>query len=284
VIASLLLIASPSFGEDIVGKQTAKVPLATVRDISFAEVDGKKLLLDLRVPESVQRPPLVVWIHGGGWVVGDKKKCRSCWLAHKGYAVASINYRLASKSTFPAQIHDCKAAIRWLRANQNAYGYDASRIAVVGSSAGGHLAALLATSGGVEELEGTVGENPDESSRIQAAVSISGFSDLATSYASVPDQRITKLLGGTPTARPDQSDLASPIHFVGPGDAPLLLIHGQEDPVVDPQQSAQLHRAYQRAELESSLMMIPGVKHKDLSTRDPELRAQVERFLARHMK
>ena len=282
VIASLLLIASPSFGEDIVGKQTAKVPLVTVRDISFAEVDGKELLLDLRVPENVQRPPLVVWIHGGGWEIGDKKKCRSCWLVNKGYAVASINYRLSPKSIFPAQIHDCKAAIRWLRANQNTYGYEASRIAVAGSSAGGHLAALLGTSGGVEELEGTVGENPDESSRIQAAVSISGFSDLETSYASVPDVRITRLIGGTPAERPEQSDLASPIHFVGPGDAPLLLIHGEEDPVVDPQQSVQLHRAYQEAKLESSLVMVPGIGHVDLSTRDPKLRAQVEQFLARH--
>jgi acetyl esterase/lipase len=198
--------------------------------------------------------------------------------------VASINYRLATKSIFPAQIHDCKAAIRWLRANQNAYGYDASRVAVAGSSAGGHLAALLATSGGVEELEGTVGGNPDESSRIQAAVSIAGFSDLATSYASIRDQRIPLLLGGTPAERPEHSALASPIHFVGPGDAPLLLFHGEEDPVVDPTQSAELHRAYRRAKLESQLVMIPGVKHEDLSTRDPKLRAQVEQFLARHMK
>jgi len=284
MIASSLLIASPSFGKDVVQNRTAKAPLAIVKNLPFAEVDGKEILLDLRVPKNVQRPPLVVWIHGGGWEIGDKKKCRSCWLVDKGYAVASINYRLSPKSIFPAQIHDCRAAIRWLRANQNTYGYDASRIAVAGSSAGGHLAALLATSGGVEELEGTVGENPDESSRIQAAVSISGFSDLDASYASVPDPRITRLLGGTPADRPEQSHLASPIHFVGPGDAPLLLIHGEEDPVVDPEQSVQLHRAYQQAKLESSLVMVPGTRHTDLSTRDPKLRKQVEQFLDRHMK
>jgi acetyl esterase/lipase len=185
---------------------------------------------------------------------------------------------------FPAQIHDCKGAIRWLRANQDAYGYDASRIAVAGSSAGGHLAALLATSAGVEELEGTVGGNPDESSRIQAAVSISGFSDLKASYAHLPDARIARLIGGTPAEQPERSDLASPIHFVGPGDAPLLLIHGEDDPVVDPQQAVQLHRAYQAAKLESSIKMIPGTKHTDLSTRNPELRARVEQFLARHLK
>jgi acetyl esterase/lipase len=240
--------------------------------------------LDLRVPKNVSRPPLVVWIHGGGWEIGDKNRCRFCWLVQKGYAVASINYRLSPKSTFPAQIHDCKAAIRWLRANQREYGYDATRIAVAGSSAGGHLAALLATSGGVGAVEGSVGEHRDESSRVQAAVSISGFSDLATSYASNPDPRVSRLLEGLPSERPKQSDLASPIHFVGSGDPPLLLIHGEKDQEVDPQQSVQLQRAYEAAGLESSLIMIPNVGHMNLSTRDPKLRERVERFLARHME
>jgi dipeptidyl aminopeptidase/acylaminoacyl peptidase len=115
-------------------------------------------------------------------------------------------------------------------------------------------------------------------------VSISGFSDLATSYASVADVRIPRLIGGTPAERPEQSNLASPVHFVGPGDAPLLLIHGEKDPIVDPQQAVQLHRAYQDANLESSLMMIPETGHTDLSTKDPKLRARVEQFLAQHMR
>lgn len=284
LIGFLLLVAGPAFAESAAPKRRPTAPTSTTKDIAFAEVDGKAIRLDLRVPKSVARPPLVVWIHGGGWEIGDKKKCRSCWLVNKGYAVASINYRLSPKSTYPAQIHDCKAAIRWLRANQGAYGYDATRIAVAGSSAGGHLASLLATTGGVEALEGRVGEQLDESSRIQAAVSISGFSDLATSYASVPDVRIARLLEGLPAERPQQSELASPIHFVGPGDAPLLLIHGETDPIVDPQQSVALHRAYAEAGLESSLMMIPETGHMDLSTRDPKLRARVEGFLARHMR
>jgi acetyl esterase/lipase len=281
IVFALAVLASAAVSEERPG---AKSALTTTKDLVFAEVDGRKIRLDLRVPKGVERPPLVVWIHGGGWEVGDKKKCRSCWLVHKGYAVASINYRLSPKPPFPAQIHDCKAAIRWLRANHKRLGYNASRIAVAGSSAGGHLAALLATSGDVAQLEGDVGGNAEESSRIQMAVSISGFSDLATSYASKADVRIVRLIGGTPEERPEQSRHASPVHFVGPGDAPLLLIHGEKDPIVDPQQAVQLQRAYQEAGLDSSLMMIPETGHMDLSTRDPALRARVEEFLAQHMR
>jgi acetyl esterase/lipase len=103
VIASLLLIASPSFGKDVVEKRTAKEPLATVKNIPFAEVDGKEILLDLRVPKNVQRPPLVVWIHGGGWEIGDKKKCRSCWLVNKGFheKASSVNYQVSFRTLRP---------------------------------------------------------------------------------------------------------------------------------------------------------------------------------------
>jgi len=284
--ALALLLAFALFASSVgaEGRPSAKSAVKKTRNLVFAEVDGREIHLDVHVPEGVTRPPLVVWIHGGGWEVGDKSKCRSCWLLHKGYAVASINYRLSPNPPFPAQIHDCKAAIRWLRANQQRLGYDASRIAVAGSSAGGHLAALLATSGDIAELEGVVGGNLEESSRVQMAVTISGFSDLATSYASVDDIRIVRLIGGTPEERPEQSRLASPVHFVGPGDAPLLLIHGEKDPIVDPKQAVQLHRAYQEAGLESSLMMIPDKGHTNLSTKDPKLRARVEEFLAQHMR
>jgi acetyl esterase/lipase len=279
-----LSFATPSFAEGLTPKGGARAPATTMKNLVFAAVDGREIQLDLRVPDDFEDPPLIVWIHGGGWELGDKKKCRFCWLVNAGYAVASINYRLSPTFPYPAQIHDCKAAIRWLRAHQGEYGYDATRIAVGGSSAGGHLTALLATSGGVDALEGSVGGNVDQSSRVQAAVSISGFSDLAASYESRVDPRIPRLIGGLPAERPEQSKLASPIHFVGPGDTPLLLIHGEEDPVVDPEQAVMLHRAYQDAQLESTLVMIPDTGHTDLSTRDPKLRAQVEEFIARHLK
>jgi acetyl esterase/lipase len=285
VISLALLIANPSLAVDATAEQTPpKAPFETVRNIPYAEVNGKPILLDLRVPMNAQRPPLVVWIHGGGWVGGDKEKCRICWLARKGFAVASINYRLLKDAIFPAQIHDCKAAIRWLRANEERYGYDASRIGAAGSSAGGHLSALLGTTGGIQELEGAVGGNLAESSRVQAVVSISGLSDLETSYASHPDPRVALLIGGTPAEQPERSLSASPLHFVGSDASPLLLIHGEKDPIVDPQQAVQLHRAYQNAKLDSWLEMIPGTGHMDLSLRDARIRALIEKFLTRHLK
>ena len=148
------------------------------KDLSYAEVDGESLRLDLYLPESVSRPPLVVWIqHGGGWRGGSKMNPKLLELTRHGYAMASISYRLTDNAIFPAQIHDCKAAIRWLRANAARFGYSADWIAVAGSSAGGHLALLVGTSGNVESLEGEVGGHFDQSSTVQAVIDYFGPSD-----------------------------------------------------------------------------------------------------------
>jgi acetyl esterase/lipase len=126
------------------------------RDIEYARPDGTPLLLDLYVPKDARNPlPLVVWIHGGAWRAGSKDRCPAIRVTKRGYVVASVNYRLSQQAIFPAQIEDCKAAIRWLRANAAKYHVDSERIGVWGSSAGGHLVALLGTSGNVEDLEGS---------------------------------------------------------------------------------------------------------------------------------
>ncbi|MEX2261351.1 MAG: alpha/beta hydrolase [Bryobacteraceae bacterium] len=122
------------------------------------------------------RLPVVVWVHGGGWRAGSKDKPRCLSLVREGYAIVAINYRLSGEATFPSQIYDVKAAIRWVRANAKQYGFDPERIAVFGASAGGHLAALAGTSGGVKELEGSLG-NAEESSRVQAVVDWFGPTD-----------------------------------------------------------------------------------------------------------
>ena len=132
------------------------------RDITYATVDGKDLRLDLYMPEktAATQPPLIVWIHGGAWRQGNKNNNGLLvWAAAEGFAIASIQYRLSGEAKFPAQVHDAKGAIRWLRAHAHEYGYDARKIAVAGGSAGGHLAALVGTSGGVQALEGDVGGN-----------------------------------------------------------------------------------------------------------------------------
>jgi acetyl esterase/lipase len=172
--------------------------------VVFAEPDGHKLQLDLIVPADVTNPPLVISIHGGAWSQGNRKEQPFAWLAKNGFAVASIEYRFAKDAIYPAQIQDCKAAVRWLRANAGKYGYDASRIGVIGTSAGAHLAVLLGTTNGNKQLEGNVGGNLKESSNVAAVVDFYGPVDFILraktqpEMTNVPGSRVYNLLGGTP--------------------------------------------------------------------------------------
>src|SRR5205085_12369694 len=136
------------------------------------------MLLDLYVPEKVQKPlPLLIWIHGGAWMSGSKDSpSPALQFTAKGYAVAQVGYRLSQDAKFPAQIHDCKAAVRWLRANAQKYNLDPNKFAAWGASAGGHLVALLGTTGAAAELEGHVSDLK-ESSRVQAVVDWCGPTD-----------------------------------------------------------------------------------------------------------
>ena len=162
-------------GGDKVKSPAVPAGVKAMRDVEYARVDGKPLLLDLYLPAKAAQPmPVIVWIHGGAWRAGSKERCPAIPMAAQGYAVASINYRLTNVATFPAQIYDCKAAIRWMRAHAKEYGFDPDRIGVWGGSAGGHLVSLLGTSGGVKELEGDVGGNLNFSSRVQAVAVFCG--------------------------------------------------------------------------------------------------------------
>ena len=136
----------------------AETRLEVLKDLPYVENGHARNKLDLYLPKDAKGPlPVVVWVHGGAWRAGSKDGCRAAWLTGKGYAVASINYRLSQHAVFPAQIEDCKAAIRWLRANAGKYHFDPDHIGVWGESAGGHLVALLGTTGGAKELEGKGG-------------------------------------------------------------------------------------------------------------------------------
>ncbi len=205
------------------------------KDIEFANVDNHSLKFDLYLPAGVENPPLVIWIHGGGWRGGNKAKCGVKWVTDHGFALASISYRLTDKAIFPAQIHDCKGAVRWLRANAETYGYSVEKIAVAGSSAGGHLAALLGTTGDVEMLEGDVGGNLNQSSRVDAIVDYYGASDFIQRTKSQPHKTIKEgsivnlLLGGPADQRVELARLASSAFHVTPDDPPLLMIHGGKD-------------------------------------------------------
>lgn len=239
-----------------------------LRDLTYAEVDGQPLMLDLYLPPGQDPRPLVVWVHGGGWYEGSKEYCLAVPLADQGYAVASINYRLSHEAVFPAQIHDCKGAVRWLRAHAGEYGLDAGRVGAWGDAAGGHLVALLGTSGGVAELEGEVGGNLDQSSRVQAVcdwygptdmLQIGGFpSDIDHDG---PDSPEARLFGGPIHAKRTLVTLANPITFVHPDAPPFLIVHGDQDPIVPLHQSELLAGALRAAGVRVTFLTVAGAGH-----------------------
>jgi acetyl esterase/lipase len=237
------------------------------KDIVYATVDGKALALDLYMPAGVSEPPLVVWVHGGAWRSGTKANPPTAFVEH-GFATASLDFRQSAEARFPAALHDIKAAIRFLRARGKEYGYRTDRIAVAGSSSGAHLAALAGVTAGVRELEGAVGAYPDQRSDVQAIVSYYGASDLTTILAqSTPfglnmrRPALELLLGALPESVPDLAATASPVFHVGPGDPPLLLLHGDRDPQMPINQSHELQGAYEKAGLDVTLDVVHGAAH-----------------------
>ena len=170
---SMMLMAAPLFAQPP-RQPGPRLPegVKLVADLPYADNDNPRQQLDLLLPErpADEKPlPVVVFIHGGAWRGGDRKggqRMVAPLVAAGDYAGASVGYRLSGEAIWPAQIHDCKAAIRWLRANAKKYNLDPDKIAVWGASAGGHLVAMLGTSGGVKELEGTLGKHTDQSSRV----------------------------------------------------------------------------------------------------------------------
>lgn len=207
------------------------------RDLEYANVDGQSLKLDLYVPETTDdKPPLLVWIHGGGWTKGSKSQFNPMFvcLTAEGYAAASIDYRLSGLTSHPKQIHDCKGAIRWLRANADKYGYDVTRIGVGGGSAGGHLVLLLGLSSDIEGLEGDVGGNTEQSSQVDAIVDLFGPSALEL-FAKKSDHF-------RPNKTPELLKSASPVTYLTKDDPPLLVFHGDNDQLVPLSQSEHIHQ------------------------------------------
>lgn len=258
-VLGALLIAS---GEPVAAREKVRA----YPDRVFAEVGGQKLQLDLFVPTGVKKPPLVVYVHGGSWMRGSRKKSPVEWLTEEGFALASVSYRFSDKAPFPAQIYDVKAAIRWLRARQAEYGYDASRIGACGTSAGGHLAVLLGTSGGVKDLEGDVGGNSEQSSRVQAVVDWYGPADFilrsrTQPQSNKPGSSSYGLLGGAPADKTELARRASPVSHVDADDPPLLIFHGEEDETVLSDQSERLRDVYTKAGLAVTLQVVPKGRH-----------------------
>ena len=254
----------------------------TIEAIEYARPAGTPLLLDLRVPDGAGPHPVILYLHSGAWITGDRTGGAAIRQASRGYAVASIDYRLAPRSTWPAQLDDVKSAIRWVRANAAQYGLDPDRIAVFGSSAGGHIAANLGT-------------NPDPDTRVRAIVDMYGPTDLLK----IDEQKLPcanpldgnaswmppSLLIGCPIQQcREKTELANPIRFVTPDDPPFLILHGLLDCLVPAQQSVSLHEALQTAGVSSRLILIPNGEHGGDAFDEQQYKQAISDFLDEHVR
>jgi acetyl esterase/lipase len=243
----------------------------TYEAIEYAAPAGETLLMDLRVPDGRGPHPVILYLHSGAWIAGDRAAGAAGRQAARGYAVASIDYRLAPEHIWPAQIEDAKAAVRWLRANAARFDLDPDRIGVFGASAGGHIASILGTSGGVAALEGVELGNPQFSSRVNVVVDFYGPTDLLKleeqKLPCIPldanDPRMPpSLLMGCPIQQcREKTATANPITYISKDDPPFLIVHGMRDCLVPWRQSVILHEALEDAGLDSRLILIPNGEH-----------------------
>lgn len=261
-------------------------------DLDYAGNDNPKQKLDLYLPKTRGDEPLpvVCWIHGGGWKGGDKRNASKITrLVSSGkYAGVSIGYRLSHEAQWPAQIHDCKAAIRWIRANAEAYNLDPERIAVWGSSAGGHLVAMLGVSHGVEGLEGEIGPHTDQSSEVACVVDYYGPTELLTmnDHPSKIDHNAANspesmLIGGAIQQNKDQANNASPITHVTSDDEPMLIVHGTKDELVPYPQSVDFEKALEKSGVSAAFVTVNDGGHG--GGFGPTIQKLVEQFLAHQL-
>lgn len=255
----LALLGAACAGPDALSDPLSADPqfpeVSILRDLPYAVRDGETLRADVYRARPGRLPAVVV-IHPGGWFSGDKRHVghTARRLARAGYVAIAPRYRLAPEHRYPAQIHDLKEVVRWMRVESSRFGLDPDRIAAFGYSSGGHLAALLATSDPEDGLEGPTAF-PDTSSRIQVLVAGASPSDL---HAMPPNPAVSRLLGGSASDHPKLATEASPVSFVSPDDPPAFLYHGRLDPFVGVGQSRLLLRALERegvpAKLELGLL------------------------------
>ncbi len=284
LILPLLLVVSAALAGDF----------TTTTAIEYANAGGKPLLLDLRVPDGSGPHPTIVFLHSGAWISGDRTGGPAIRQASRGYAVASVDYPLAPDFIWPSQIEACKAAVRWLRANAARFHLDPERFGVFGTSAGGHLGAILGTSGGEASLEGMNLGNPQFSSRVKAVVDFYGPSDLLK----LNDQKLPCIpLDGNASYMPpsllmgcaiqeckEWTETANPIHYISSDDPPFLLMHGLLDCLVPFQQSVILHQALEARGVDSTLILIPDAQHADRRFNDPKYQQIVDDWLDKHLR
>ena len=257
-------------------------------DLTYVSSGHPRQVLDLYLPSAVGPLPLIIWIHGGAFRMGSKQDHVPFAMLAQGYAIAALNYRLSQHARFPAQIEDCKAAVRWLRAHADTYRLDPSHFASWGESAGGHLAAMLGAAG--HERSFDVGEHLEHSSHVQAVLDFFGPTDFRQMDAHrLPEGMVhdpanspeSALVGGPIQDRPAEVARANPITYVTAEAPPFLIVHGDCDPLVPYHQSTLLVAALRAVGVPVTFYTVVGTGHGDVD--DPQINTLVHTFLAAHL-
>lgn len=259
------------------------------RDLAYVANGHARQKLDIYLHKEGDKLPLIINIHGGAFMAGSKEQGVPVAFLAQGYAVASINYRLSQHAIYPAQIEDCKAAVRWLRAHANEYRLDPERFAVWGSSAGGHLSAMVGVTGDIKKFD--VGGNLEFSSRVQAVVDYFGPTDFLQMDAhrlpngmvhDTSDSPESRLIGGPIQQNREKAAQANPITFVTKDDPPFLICHGDADPLVPHHQSVLLEAALKSAGVPVTFYTVKGGGHG--GWKDPKVNELTRDFLRQHLK
>lgn len=294
----LLLATSSVLAQDLAAlKQNARTvaeknQIELHLDQPYAANENPKQQVDLYLPKkrNTDKPlPVVALIHGGGWVNGDRLgyAATAIQFSRTGdYAAVCVGYRLTKEAHWPAQVFDCKAAIRWIRAHAKEYNLDPDKIAVMGSSAGGHLASLIGTSGDVKEVEGDLGPNTTFSSRVQCVANLCGPEDFTQALMFdkekkpiLKDDAVIGLLGGTYEEKHTEALAASPVTYVTKDDPPFITFHGTADQRVAYLHAETIHAALQKAGVPSLLIPITGGAHS--SVNNPEVITRAKLFIGK---
>ncbi len=294
-LALPVLAQSPTDPKQRARESAEKNAVELRLDQPYAGNTHPKQAVDVYLPKqrkSNQPLPVIAFIHGGGWVNGDRLgyAAQAIQFARTGdYAAVTVGYRLTGEASWPAQIHDCKAAIRWIRAHARELNLDPDKIAAWGSSAGGHLSSLLGTSGDVAALEGELGPHTGVSSRVQCVVNLCGPEDftLALMFDTQgqpiwQDDAVSGLLGGPAPDRPTEARAASPVTHVSKDDPPFLTFHGTADQRVAFHHAEAIHAALQKAGVPSLLVPISGGGHGSVGHAEVRVRGQA--FTDRHLR
>lgn len=265
--------------------------VTTEKNIAYGPHERNKL--DVYLPKGDKPLPLVIWVHGGAWSAGSKDGNNPALkLLEKGYAVAAINYRLSQHAIFPAQIEDCLAAVRYLRANAKKFNLNPEAFGAWGGSAGGHLVALMATAA-EEKAFLNYGSVKEGSSKVQAVCDWYGPIDftLMNKQTTVKgpidhdakDAPEAKLIGGPVQDNKEKSDKANPMKYISKSTAPLLILHGDKDPLVPVGQSEMFQDALAKAGCDSKLIVVTGVGH-DGRVGDGKNGEAIVEFFDKHLK